>query len=436
MTQRIVKILPSLFLWQFIIIIAGFGTQILLARFLGPHDKGIMDLFLLIPMVLTSIVELGLLSANTYYAGKKTISFQILHSNSLIWSVSWGVFIILAGFIIISVMGSPFASLSKGYFLISLATVLPSLYFLLWSGLMYGSDNVKSVYFISGIVSLISLVSYGAVFFYSASLEAFLQLSAALLFIKAAISLFSTRKKNPLRLDPGKEALKQSLIYGLALYIGLAINSLHSRADQFLINSFLGPTQLGYYALSVRIAELVWLIDYVIVTASLYRVTSSDRSEAILVSQRSVKLVAFFVIVSSMGIFILSPLLLPLIFGKPFEPAITPLWFLLPGIVFWSLGRSLAPFISYHCGKPWYNTVSAAIAFAVNLALNFILIPKFGIGGAAGASSISYGVNFIIITWMFKRFSGAGVKQTFLPTGEDFRLVKNFLKEKYILFSG
>lgn len=434
MARPIIKTLPSLFVWQVVTVLAGLVTQIVLARSLGPTNKGILDLFLLIPFVTTSVAEMGLLSANTYHGGKGTYSLQTLHSNSICWSIAVGGLVLMIGVAISLVGGSPFAGLPNRYFLLALAAVAPSLYFLLWSGLMYGSDRVKMVYLIGGVYSLISLIAYGLIVSVGGTLEMFVYLSALLLLVRACLSLFSTRTMTPLRLEFNASALKHSLAYGLALYVGLSVNTLHFRINQFLIEGMLGPTALGYFALAVRIAEMLWLLDYVVVTASLYRVTSEDLATAVLVTQRSLKLVAVLVIVPSLAIFALAPFFVPLFFGKAFEPAVLPLWYLLPGIIAWSLSRSLSPFISYQCGKPWYNTAAAGFAFIVNLAANFILIPKLGIVGAAIASTVSYTVNLLIIGLIFFRLAHARVIDTILPTGGEISLVAGFVREQYDRF--
>lgn len=432
MSQPIIKTLPSLFIWQVVTALTGLATQIVLARSLGPTNKGILDLFLVVPLVLSSVAEMGLLSANTYYGGKGAYSPQTLHSNSILWSVGAGTLVFLIGLFVCRQTGSPLVSLSDNLFLLALVAVAPSLYFTLWSGLMYGSDGVKMVYLISGLSSLVSLVAYSIVVALGGSLALFIYLSAALIFVKACISLYAIRQRVPLRLRPRLSALKQSLLYGLALYVGLAVNSLHFRANQFFIDAMLGPTELGYFALATRIAETLWLLDYVVVTASLYRVTSEDFGTAVLVTQRTFKLVALLVIGPSLAIFALAPLLVPLLFGEAFSPAVFPLWYLLPGVICWSLGRSLSPFISYQCGKPWYNTASASFAFLVNLGANFVLIPKLGTVGAAIASSISYSLNLIVIGVIFFRLSDAKFTDTLLPTRAEVSLVVQFLKEQYI----
>jgi O-antigen/teichoic acid export membrane protein len=341
-----------------------------------------------------------------------------------------GIIVLGLGSVVCAHSGSPFSSLSTGLFILSLATVLPSIYFSLWSGLMYGSDEVKKVYFISSLTAVVSLGMYALALALGATLSTVMWLGAGLLFVRAGMSAYSIRTKiSPFNLSG--PALKQSLLYGLALYVGLAVNTLHVRISQFLVESLAGPKELGFYALAVRIAEMVWLLDYVAAMASLYRVTSADRQQALLTTQRTVRLVLILVLSASLAIFALAPLFVPMLFGEAFAPAVAPLWLMLPGIIAWSVGRSLSLFVSYQCGKPWLNTASAAVAFLVNIAANLFLIPRLGISGAALASSISYTVNFILIGWIFVRMSGVSLRETFSPSREDFTLVVRFLREQF-----
>src|SRR3989304_1797158 len=151
MSQAISKTLPSLFLWQFISVVVGLLTQVLLARTLGPHDKGILDLFLLIPIVGGSIADLGLLTSNTYFAGKGTYSLPSLHTNSVLWSLGAGLALVLIALAVSAGGGSPFPTLGSDMVLLAVAAIAPSIYSSLWSGLMYGSDHAGKVYAVAAI---------------------------------------------------------------------------------------------------------------------------------------------------------------------------------------------------------------------------------------------------------------------------------------------
>lgn len=429
MSQTISKTLPSLFLWQFISVVVGLLTQVVLARTLGPHDKGILDLFLLIPVVGGSIAEFGLLTSNTYFAGKGTYPLPSLHTNSVLWSLAAGIALVLIALAVSVGGGSPFPTLGSDMVLLAVAAIAPSVYSSLWSGLMYGSDRAGKVYAVAAITSLINLAAYGIALAAGVPLKTLLILSGILLFIKALVSFFSVRAQTAVPFQPDLKALRQSLRYGAALYIGLALNTLHFRFVQFLVESMLGPTALGNFALAARIAEMVWLLDFVVINASVFRITSSDQQESTRITQRMTRLIGLAVLSMSLLIALSAPFFVLWVFGADFAPAVLPLILLLPGIVGWSLARSLAQFIAYHQGKPWYNTAGAAVAFALNLALNFLLIPALGIAGAAIASSISYISNLIFLAVVFRRLSGAKTFPTFIPQREDFMLLRQLLTD-------
>jgi O-antigen/teichoic acid export membrane protein len=81
---------------------------------------------------------------------------------------------------------------------------------------------------------------------------------------------------------------------------------------------------------------------------------------------------------------------------------VLPLILLLPGIVAWGAGRILSQFISYNAGRPSLTSGAAAMGFAVNLLANIYAMPRWGLAGAAAASSVSYlaTMAFVGITFM------------------------------------
>jgi len=431
MSTSTVRSLPTLFLWQILSFAAGFLTQAILARSLGPHDKGVLDLFLLIPIVLASITELGLLSANTYFAGKGTIDVGALHTNSLVWSLGVSAIALAVGVFLVSMTGSPFESLTGSYFLLSLLILLPSLHFSLWSGLMYGRGQAGTVYFITATLSVISLATYGVALLCGASLNAIVQLSALLLFVRTALALYALRGKVSPNLHFDSSALKKCLQYGIALWVGLAINTLHFRVSQFLVSSMLGSAELAFYALAARIAEMAWLLDFVIINATVFRVTSSIREESVRITQRMTRVIGMMSLGASLLIGATSPFVIPLVFGEAFSPAIVPLLLLIPGIIGWSLARSLSQFIAYQIGKPWYNTGAATVAFVFNIILNLLLLPLLGTPGASIAASLSYAGNLVLISLIFKRLSAARLQPSFVPTKDDLLLLRDIVVQYF-----
>ena len=81
-----------------------------------------------------------------------------------------------------------------------------------------------------------------------------------------------------------------------------------------------------------------------------------------------------------------------------------PLLILLPGVIAISLGKVLCSYLG-GIGKPVFATYASLAALIVNIGLNVLLIPKWGIAGAALATSISYSLDTVIIFIVFSKLA-------------------------------
>lgn len=72
-------------------------------------------------------------------------------------------------------------------------------------------------------------------------------------------------------------------------------------------------------------------------------------------------------------------------------------------------------------GKPQFAVYSSFACLVVDTILNFILIPKWGISGAAFASSVSYWVDTLIIIVAFSKISKKPLTEFLLIKKDDFK---------------
>jgi Na+-driven multidrug efflux pump len=64
----------------------------------------------------------------------------------------------------------------------------------------------------------------------------------------------------------------------------------------------------------------------------------------------------------------------------------------------------------------------------VNIALDLWWIPRYGIAGAAVATSLAYIAGCLITLGIFQSFSKTSWRNLFIPTWEDFNLLYSRLK--------
>jgi O-antigen/teichoic acid export membrane protein len=116
-----------------------------------------------------------------------------------------------------------------------------------------------------------------------------------------------------------------------------------------------------------------------------------------------------------------------LIFGAAFRPSVTPLLWLLPGIVAFSVANVIASYFA-GIGKPRLNFYVALAGLAVTVLFDLLLIPALGIAGAAIASTLSYSASTAVIIWLFVRESSLPVRRVLVPTRADFALGISLLR--------
>ena len=207
--------------------------------------------------------------------------------------------------------------------------------------------------------------------------------------IQVALSWKKTPWKPQVEINLG--ILKKQLYFGFFVFLGGLFGSLFYRIDQLMIKEFKGFSELGVYVVAVGLAEKVFLIPDSIsapLIGSLF--SSKDESGAKALVEKTVKIVLF----STATFFFLGfffRLILPEIFGEEFSEMVYVLPWLLFGTIGASVGKVSYPYFLF-IGEPKIHTWVTGIALFLNLLCNFLLIPAFGIIGAAIATAISYSV--------------------------------------------
>ncbi len=163
------------------------------------------------------------------------------------------------------------------------------------------------------------------------------------------------------------------------------------RIDAIMLGSLVDTTQVAFYGAASRVAELgqFGLIAANLALApmisGLYHSNKKDELQAAL--SLAAKLILGLTIVLSLGLIVLGPFVLGL-FGAEFKIAYRPLMVLLIGQVVAALSGTVGYIMSltnYHNQA----AILVAVAMLVNVTLNALLIPTFGMMGAAVATTVS-----------------------------------------------
>ena len=88
LSTDILDVFGSRAVWTLLGTISG----VILARKLGPHDRGILALVLLLPSTVITLSKLGISQANVYFINRKQVSIEQVASNSTVLALVLGLF--------------------------------------------------------------------------------------------------------------------------------------------------------------------------------------------------------------------------------------------------------------------------------------------------------------------------------------------------------
>ena len=235
----------------------------------------------------------------------------------------------------------------------------------------------------------------------------------------AGFALVLVAREVPLRLGLDSKILRTFLGFGIRGYTANLMMFLNYRLDALIVNGLRGAASVGYYSIATAMAETLWYGANAFALVMFPHVSSLDRKEADRITPVVCRNTVFLTLIGAVVMFVVSRQLILIVFGSAMTPALHPLWLLLPGIVTLSVAKVISSYLS-GIGKPIYSTYIAAATLVLTIALDLLLIPPYGINGAAIASSIVYTCTAVASVLFFRFESGAGFMETLVVRPEDF----------------
>lgn len=176
--------------------------------------------------------------------------------------------------------------------------------------------------------------------------------------------------------------------------------------DVIMLRSFVGSETTGFYKAALALAEYLWAVpkalQVVLLHSSSTLWTDGRHEEITRLASRVSRYTILLVVLLAIGLAALADELVPLYYGEAFAVATAPLLLLIPGVVGFAAARPLQA-IGQGSGQITTLVAASGTAAAVNLGLNGLLIPRYGMMGAAVATSLSYGSMFALLVWASRR---------------------------------
>jgi O-antigen/teichoic acid export membrane protein len=195
---------------------------------------------------------------------------------------------------------------------------------------------------------------------------------------------------------PATTVLRTQLSYGLPLTVTSVLSALVAGADRLLITGFLGAPAVALYAVGYDLSQQsIGLLLAVVNTAAYPLAVHALERDGVEAARRQLNengaLVFSIALAAAAGLVVLAPVVIDVIVGPELRDGAR---LVLPWI---AVGGAIGGIKSFHLDIAFHLSrfsrgllAASATAAAGNILLNLLLIPRFGIVGAAWASLLSF----------------------------------------------
>lgn len=414
---------------QFLAGLMQLGLILLVARELGPEGAGTFAVALLLPAVMSQLLNLGLASANVYFvaSGQFPLAQVWVASRDLVLMV--GILGLAMGAGLVVFLGDvTFPGIPQGVLLAALLIFPTSLLMGIVSGLFQALQDFRAFNIAVLVQPLMALSGVGVIWFSGALDILSLLIIVALSHALALIAGFALLRRRTALAATGVarlDYLRPAISYGIKAHLGNIMSFLNYRLDVFLVNLLAGPAAAGIYTVAVRLAEQIWMISQAVSTVVFPRLSAMANDEA---ARRAftplmARIVLWVTLIVAGMIAAISQPLIQLLFGAEFIMAVPALLILLPGIVILSMGRVLA---NDFAARGWVsiNMGLAGLVLLINATANLVLIPQYGFLGAAAATTLAYAFNVTVRLVLQWRLVDVPWWECVIPTRSDLVMVK------------
>ena len=199
---------------------------------------------------------------------------------------------------------------------------------------------------------------------------------------------------------------KECLLFGFPLIGYELANFLVKSSDRYLIQWFLGIDSVGIYSAGSNLClflrdGLFFPVAYAITPLYLELWKKKGKAATIEFLSRVTNYLLFLVIPIIFGFAVLAKQVIVLLASAKFEQSAQVIPFILPGALFWGMSPLYAAGL-YIFKQTKKLTLVVFIGVAVNIILNIVLIPQWGLSGAAVATLFTY----LLLTYLLIRVSG------------------------------
>ena len=427
MINGFAKNVAATFISKILIIAMGLLASIIVARTLGPSGKGILAALGAMVGIALQFGNLGIHGANTYFTAKDKSKASSLVGNSFWLALIIGLILLSSTYLFLFQHPGALGNIDFRLAMIALMVVPFALLTYFWQNILVGLNKIKPynliliiqqfLYLIGAIIIL--LVFKKGIF----PLVIFNTLTAVIISFLFGFYLIKI-KEFSLKLN--KDLIQKSLAYGFKIYLSCFFAYLVLRSDLFILNYFRGSAETGIYSIAAGFVDGIFLLPAIIGLLLLPKAVENLGQSGELIAKTT--RISFIIIgIICLGAIILGRSAINLIFGSMFDKSFIPLLILIPGAFFFALETIIVQYFAAH-NRLIPIIYYWIIATILNIGLNIVFIPVYGMIAAAVSSLFAYSFVFFAVSLKFLSINQYSFKSFFPSIKETLEILYGYRK--------
>jgi O-antigen/teichoic acid export membrane protein len=422
-----------LFFERILRIVISFVVTIFVVRYLGPKDFGLYSYVLSFFWLFGSLSTIGLESITTREIVKQPDRKDEINGTVFFLRLAGSITaIVLIGITLLITGEETYTAIliliASGSFLFQSFSVI-EYYFRGKVEAKFNAYALSASVIVSSILKVtFILIKAPLIYFVIAVVFEYVALAVGLILV------YHFNKLSIFNWKYSKELASSLLKDAWPLMLSGIVVMIYMRIDQIMIKHMINEEAVGYYAVAVRLCEAWYFIPVTLCNSIFPAIVNAKNVSEEFYNNRMQKLydlLTWLAIGIAVPVTVFSSQIIQLLFGNEFSAASPVLTIYIWAGVAVFLGVASSQYlINENLTK--LSFIRSFVGMVINVALNFILIPEYGIIGSAVATLVSYTV-VAFVPLFNKRYAlqlKMMLKSVFLVTLVGYLRSKNLIKSK------
>lgn len=231
--------------------------------------------------------------------------------------------------------------------------------------------------------------------------------------VSMIVTVILVRKELPIRPRVNLHKWQGIMIMSLSLGIIQLVNMMYLKVDSLMLSVIKGTTAVGIYGIAYSLIVAFLTLPSFMMTSLIPSMATSTKYTIGLIVQKAYNYMVIFAALLAVGSYLVRHEIIVAVTGKSFAAAGVPFAILGLASAF-SYINNVFGFASVSLNKHHKIIYISVAMLALNIGLNFILIPIYSYNGAAWATLVTEILSLASTYWMFHKQTGIRTK-VFLP---------------------